>query len=93
MVATRTSQNGVLFIGRTVRATDTLSRLKRDPRIASAEFKLPVTTVVGLEAYTIEVVFNPLDPQVLVPIGDAVILDPSDNRSDVVDVEVSSPDV
>ena len=87
MVAIRTSQVGVLFIGRTDRATDTLARLKRDPRVASAEFKLPVTTVVGLEAFTIEVVFKPLDPLESVPIGDAVILlDPDDSQSDTLEV-------
>jgi hypothetical protein len=90
MVATRTSQEGVLFIGRTDRATDTLARLKRDPRIASAEFKLPVTTVVGLEAFTIEVVFKPLDALEPVPIGDAVVLLRTDeNQSDALELDAT----
>lgn len=72
MVANRTSKEGVTFIGRAENAASTLDIIKNDPRVASAEFALPVRVVSNLEAYTIDVVLNDVLDDSLVSIGEPV---------------------
>jgi hypothetical protein len=75
MVVNRTTKDGISFIGRAENAANTLEVLKNDPRVATAEFLLPVRMVSGLEAYTIGVTLTSVVSDEEVRIGAPAAVD------------------